>query len=385
MPKITAVEFFQFSAKHHNASRNWLLLKLLTDTPGLYGLGDASPMENDAEVRSIIQGWMPRYLIGKDPLDSEVIWTQLYQDMQARGGRLASTALSGVDISLWDIKGKILGQPIYKLLGGAQRKKIRVYANGWYSNPGAPELNGQEAKKVVAMGYTAMKFDPFGQHNYYTLSLKEAQLAEDRVSAVRDAVGPEVDILVEVHAKFNVATAVQLGRRLEKYRPMFFEEPVSPENISEMAEVRERVNIPIATGERLYTKFPFMQLLESKAADVFQPDIANAGGITELKKIAALAEAKHVTMAPHNVCSPVGAMAEFHLDATLVNFLIQEYHAEFYTSHYFDVTSGFPRQKGGFVELNDSPGLGLTLNEAEIAKHPPFARTDARGGSMRGI
>ena len=225
----------------------------------------------------------------------------------------------------------------------------------------------------------------FGQHNYYTISLKEAQLAEDRVAAVRDAVGPEVDILVEVHAKFNVATAVQLGKRLEKYRPMFFEEPVSQENVSEMAEVRSRLDIPIATGERLFTKFPFMQLLEAKAADVFQPDIANAGGITELKKIAAMAEAKHVTMAPHNVCSPVGAMAEFHLDATLVNFLIQEYHAEFYTPHYFDVVSGFPRQKDGYVELGDAPRLGLTLNESEIAKHPPFARTDSRGGTTRGI
>jgi galactonate dehydratase len=385
VPRITGVEFHRFSAKHHNASRNWLLLKLLTDQPGLHGLGDASPMENDAEVEAIIRGWAPRYLAGKDPLDSEVIWTQLYQDVQARGGRLATTALSGVDIAVWDLKGKILGQPVYRLLGGAQRKRIRVYANGWYTNPGTPGQNGEEAKKVVAMGYTAMKFDPFGQHNYYTISLAEAQLAEDRVAAVRQAVGPEVDILVEAHAKFNVATAVQLGKRLEKYRPLFYEEPTSPENIAEMAEVRRRVDIPIATGERLYTKFPFMQLLEAQAADVFQPDIANAGGITELKKISALAEAKHVTMAPHNVCSPVGAMAEFHLDATLVNFLIQEYHAEFYTPHYFTVTNGFPRQKDGYVELGDAPGLGLTLDEEEIKKHPPFPRTDARGGTMRGI
>jgi galactonate dehydratase len=385
VPTITGVEFFQFSARHHNANRNWLLLKLLTDQPGLHGLGDASPMENDAEVRALVQSWMGRYLLGKDPLDSEVIWTQLYQDVQARGGRLATTALSGVDIALWDLKGKILGLPVYRLLGGAQRRRIRVYANGWYTNPGRPEQNAEEARKVVAMGYTAMKFDPFGQHNYYTISLAEAQLAEDRVAAVREAVGPEVDILVEAHAKFNVATAIQLGKRLERYRPLWYEEPVPPENVSEMAEVRARVDIPIATGERLYTKFPFMQLLEARAADVFQPDIANAGGITELKKIAALAEAKHVTMAPHNVCSPVGAIAEMHLDATLVNFLIQEYHAEFYTPHYFDVTRGFPRQRDGYVELSDAPGLGLELDEAEIARHPPFARAEARGGAMRGI
>jgi galactonate dehydratase len=385
MATITGVEFFQFSAKHHNASRNWLVLKLLTDVSGLCGLGDASAMENDAEVRAMIQGWMSRYLIGKDPLDSELIWTQLYQDVQARGGRVATTALSGVDIAIWDLKGKILGQPVYRLLGGAQRSKIRVYANGWYTNPGTPVLNGEEARKVVAMGYTAMKFDPFGQQNYYTISLEEAQLAEDRVAAVRAAVGPNVDILVEAHAKFSVATAIQLGKRLEKYRPLWYEEPVSQENVFEMAEVRQRVDIPIATGERLYTKFPFAQLLHARAADVFQPDIANAGGITELKKIAAMAEAHHVMMAPHNVCSPVGAIAEMHLCASLVNFLIQEYHAEFYTEHYFTVLRGFPRQQGGYVTLSDAPGLGLELDEVEIAKHPPFARGDSRGGTMRGI
>ncbi len=383
--KITGVEFYRFSAKHFNASRNWLLVKLLTDDPEVYGLGDASPMRYDSEVISMIKQWMPLYLEGKDPLDSEVIWTTLYHDVSARGGRIATTALSGVDIALWDLKGKILGQPVYRLLGGAHSKKLRVYANGWYTNPGTPEQNAEEAKRVAAMGYTAMKFDPFGQDNYYTISASEAQLAEDRVSAVRDAVGPDVDILVEVHAKFCPATAIQLGKRLERYRPFWFEEPVSHENISELAEVRNRVDIPIATGERLYTKFPFMQIVEQQAADVLQPDIANAGGITELKKIAAIAEAKHVHIAPHNVCSSVGAMAEAHVGASAINFLILEYHAEFYTDHYFTVTKGFPRQKEGFIELSDSPGLGLTLDEEEIAKHPPFESITSSGGTVRGI
>jgi L-alanine-DL-glutamate epimerase-like enolase superfamily enzyme len=145
------------------------------------------------------------------------------------------------------------------------------------------------------------------------------------------------------------------------------------------------VDIPIATGERLYTKFPFAQIVEAHAADVLQPDIANAGGITELKKIAAIAEAKHINMAPHNVCSPVGAMAEFHLCASLINFLIQEYHAEFYTPHYFDVCPGFPRQQDGAVTLSDAPGLGLELDEAAIAAHPPLPRTSSRGGQIKGI
>jgi galactonate dehydratase len=383
--KITGVEFFRFSAKHFNASRNWLLIKLLTEDTSLYGLGDASPMRYDTEVISMIRQWMPLYLEGKDPLDSEVIWTTLYHDVNARGGRLASTALSGIDIALWDLKGKILGQPVYRLLGGAHREKLRVYANGWYTNPGTPEKNAEEAKRVVKMGYTAMKFDPFGQRNYYTISPAEAQLAEDRVAAVREAVGPKVDIIVEAHAKFCPAAAIQMGKRLEKYRPFWYEEPVSQENISELVEVRNRVDIPISTGERLYTKYPFMQIVEQQAADVLQPDIANAGGITELKKIAAIAEAKHVHVAPHNVCSPVGAMAEAHFGASAINFLILEYHAEFYTEHYFTVTEGFPRQKEGYIELEQTPGLGLTLNEEEIAKHPPFEKVSSSGGTVRGI
>ncbi|MEX1018940.1 MAG: mandelate racemase/muconate lactonizing enzyme family protein [Litorilinea sp.] len=385
MPAITGVEFREFSAKHHNASRNWLIVKLNTDAPGVFGLGDASPMEDHAEVKGLIRNFVETYLVGEDPLDHEVHWSTLYHNPHARGGRLASTAISGIDIALWDIKGKLLDQPVYKLLGGAYRKQIRVYANGWYTNPGTPEQNGEEARRVVDMGYTAMKFDPFGQDNFYKISLAEAQLAEDRVAAVREAVGPHVDILVEAHAKFNTATAIQLGQRLEAYRPLVYEEPVSEENIAELRNVRDRVNIPIATGERLYTKFPFAQIVEAHAADVLQPDIANAGGITELKKIATIAEAKHITVAPHNVCSPVGAIAEMHLCAAILNFEIQEYHAEFYTGHYFTVFDGFPRQQDGYVTVPDAPGLGLTLNEDEMAAHPPLARPTARGGRRKGI
>jgi galactonate dehydratase len=385
MPAITGVEFRQFSAAHHNAQRNWLVVKLTTDDPAIYGLGDASPMINEDEVKLLINGFVERYLVGKDPLDTEVHWTTIYHDAQARGGRLATTALSGLDIALWDIKGKVLGRPVYQLLGGAHRTRIRVYANGWYTNPGTPAQNAEEARRVVDMGYTALKFDPFGQRNYYKISLEEAQLAQDRVAAVREAVGPYVDILVEAHAKFDVMNAIQLGKRLEPYRPLFYEEPVSEENIAELLQVRQKVNIPIATGERLYTKFPFARIVEAHAADVLQPDIANAGGITELKKIAIIAEAKHITMAPHNVCSPVGALAEMHLDASIINFEIQEYHAEFYTAHYFTVFDNFPRQQDGYVTLSDAPGLGLEINEAEIAAHPPLKRVSARGGTVKGI
>lgn len=385
MPAITGVEFREFSARHSNASRNWLVVVLRTDDPNVYGLGDASPMQHHEEVKLLARTFTEKYLVGKDPLDSEVLWTTIYQDAYGRGGRFATTALSGLDIAMWDIKGKLLGLPVYKLLGGAFVDKVRVYANGWYSNPGTPHQNADEARRVVDMGYTAMKFDPFGQGNYYRMSAAEAQMAEDRVAAVRQAVGPDVDILIEAHAKFNVMTAIQLGLRLAPYRPLFYEEPVSPENISELLQVRDKVDIPIATGEKLYTKFPFAQIVEAHAADVLQPDIMNAGGITELKKIAVIAEAKHITMAPHNVCSPVGAQAELHLDVSINNFEIQEYHAEFYTEHYFTVFDGFQRPVDGFVSLTDAPGLGLEMNEDEIAAHPRMAATSSSGGKRSGI
>ena len=367
--KITGIKTHILSSQHHNAKRNWLLLRLTTDE-GVEGLGEASMLSNEPLVAQLLEDWVEAYLVGKDPLHHEVHWTRMYHDNMGRGGRMFSTALSGIDLALWDLRGKALGVPVYELLGGPFSDRIRVYANGWYTNPGTPEQNADEARRVVKMGYTAMKFDPFGQHNYYTISPEEADLAEDRVAAVREAVGPNVEILVEVHARFNVYTAIHLGQRLEKYRPFWFEEPVSYENVSEMAQVRSRVNIPIATGERLYLKFPFYELIKAEAVDILQPDMCNAGGITELKKIAAIAESQHVMMAPHNTNAAVGTVASLHLDASLTNFLIQEYHAEFYEPHYFEVFDGMPRQQNGYVELPSGPGLGLTLNEDILAARP---------------
>ena len=377
--KITGVKTNIFSSQHRNAKRNWLLLRLTTDE-GLVGIGEASMLGYDPIVAQLIEEWVEAYLVGQNPLHHEHHWIRMYQDNIGRGGRLFSTALSGIDLALWDLKGKIAGMPVYELLGGPFQDKIRVYANGWYTTPGTPEQNAEEAKRVVEMGYTAMKFDPFGRDSYLTISPEEAQLTEDRVAAVREAVGPNVDILVEVHAKFNVYTAIKMGKRLEQYRPFWFEEPTSQENVSEMAQVRREVNIPIATGERLYLKHPFYELIKHEAVDILQPDICNAGGITELKKIAAIAESQHVMMAPHNTNASVGTVASMHLDLSMPNFLIQEYHAEFYEPHYFEVLDGLPRQKDGYVELSDKPGFGLTFNEEVVNAHPYIPLGQGRRG-----
>ncbi len=383
--KITEIDFKRFSAKHHNASRNWLIPIIKTENPEIFGLGDASSLGDDNRIIDETKYLFEQFFKGNDPLDSEALWLNAYNNSMQRGGRISSTALSGIDIALWDIKGKILNLPIYKLLGGSFRKKLMVYANGWYTNPGSPEQNAKESTKVINMGYKALKFDPFGQKNFYTLSKEEFFLSENRIKAVREAVGENIEILIEGHAKFNVMTAVKISEMLKKYKPLFFEEPVSEENISELVNLRQHTNTSIATGERLYTKFPFAEIVEKNAADVLQPDIANAGGITELKKISIIAEPKHITIAPHNTCSPVGAIAEMHLSKSIPNFEIMEYHAEFYSPHYFKVFDGFPRQKEGYVTLSDKPGLGLELNEKEIKKHAPFNATNARGGAIKTI
>ena len=385
MIRITSLEFRRFSAKHHNASRNWLIPVIKTDDPNIFGIGDASSLGDDERIIDEIKYLFDKYLIDNDALESEKLWLSMYNNSMQRGGRISSTAISGIDIALWDIKGKFLQKPIYTLLGGSLREKIMVYANGWYTNPGTPDQNYKEAKKVVSMGYKALKFDPFGQKNFYRLSKEEFDLSEKRISKVRDAVGEFVEILIEGHAKFNIMNAVKISNMIQKYNPLFFEEPVSEERIDELVELRKHTNISIATGERLYTKFPFASIVEMNAADVLQPDIANAGGITELKKISIIAEAKHITIAPHNTCSPVGAVAEMHLSKSIPNFEIMEYHAEFYSPHYFKVFKGFPRQKNGFIRLSDKPGLGLELNEKEIKKHPPFKSTDAKGGAIKTI
>ena len=378
--KITGLKINIFSSQHKNAKRNWLIVRIQTDE-GIEGIGEASMLSQDPIVASLLEEWAENYLVGKNPMNGELHWTRLHQDNLGRGGRLFSTALSGIDIALWDLRGKILDVPVYELLGGPYSQRLRVYANGWYTTPGTPEQNAEEAKKVVAMGYTAMKFDPFGKIAHTTITPEEAQLSEDRVAAVREAVGPNVDILVEVHARFNVYTAVHLANRIEKYNPFWFEEPVSQENVSEMKQVRSRINIPVATGERLYLKFPFFELVRNEAVDILQPDICNAGGITELKKIAGMAEAQHIMMAPHNTNSAVGTVASMHLDAAMPNFLIQEYHAEFYEPHYFEVIEGLPRQKEGYVDLPSGPGLGIRLNEELMNSHPYLPL----GMSERGI
>jgi galactonate dehydratase len=286
--------------------------------------------------------------------------------------------MSAIDEALWDIKGKALGVPVYELLGGKCWDRLRVYANGWYRGRASPEEYAEAAQQVVADGYTAMKFDPFavdpqGEWNYPLRALDpdRADLAYDRVKAVREAVGPKVDILVEVHGNLGTTSAIQMGKRLEELKPFFYEEPVDAMNVECMRKVSEYVDIPIAAGERLYTRYGFRAYIEQQVLDILQPDIGLAGGITETKKIATYAETYDLHVQPHNCAGPVATAAAVQLDACMTNFIIQEWFPYRPDDHYSWVVHALEHEVvDGYYTLADTPGLGIELDEDAIAEYP---------------
>ena len=235
-------------------------------------------------------------------------------------------ALSGIEQALWDIIGKKLGVPVYQLLGGACRDKIRVYANGWYGGAKDPEDYATMAMEVVEEGFTALKFDPFpGPWRLY-VDKEVEEAAVDNIAAVRGAVGDKVDILIEVHRRLSPMNAVRVAKQVERFRPFWYEEPVPSENLKALAEVREQIDIPVVTGEALYGKAAFREVFEARAADIINPDVANCGGILELKEIAAMAEPHYVAVSPHNYNSTSVALAStVQVSACIPNFLITEY------------------------------------------------------------
>jgi len=353
--KITGIETHYAAA----SGRPWILVKVLTDE-GVYGWGEATLEGKEHTVIAAV-GELARYLVGRDPSRIEQHWHEMYRGAFWVGGPVLNSAISGVEHALWDIKGKVLGAPVYELLGGKCRDRIRAYANGWFRQGMSAEATAARALEVVAMGYTAIKWDPFEQAGLF-IDTATADAAVANVRAVREAVGPNVDLCIEVHGRFSPANAIRIGKRLEEFNPFFYEEPIPPENIDALALVARAVNIPIATGERLFTKWGFKELFERQAAAVVQPDICHAGGILELKKIAAMAEVHYVGFAPHNPNGPICTAASIQVDACIPNFLIQEF-----------VISDEPLRSqlqqepiriiDGYFEIPNRPGLGVEINE----------------------
>ncbi len=351
--------------------RDLLFVKVETDE-GLVGLGETRPLNRTDTVMAYLAEAGPRYALGQDPFEVERLVQTMFRGDFGRAGEIVMTGIALLEVACWDIMGKALNQPVYRLLGGAVRDKIKAYANGWYTVERSPEEFYKAAQAAVAKGYRALKFDPFGA-GFYELDRSEKNRVIALVEAVRAAVGPQVEILVEMHGRFNPATAIEMARELAPFKPGWYEEPVPPENLAALKKVAEAVaplGIPVATGERLHTSFEYRELFELQAADIIQPDISHFGGLLNTKKLAAWAEAYYILVAPHNVGGPVSTAAALHLAACTPNFKIQEHFNDFADSYVLDAAPGLPKVIDGYFALPQGPGLGLTLDEAVIAAHP---------------
>lgn len=345
---------------------NWVFVKVYTDE-GIDGVGEATLEYKEKALLGAVEH-IKEYLVGKDPHDIERHWHTVYRDAYWRGGAVLMSALSAVECALWDILGKSLGVPVYQLLGGKVREKVRIYVNGWFAGAKEPEEFGKKASEAVARGVTAMKWDPFGK-SYLEISNRELDKALRCVDEVRRAVGSEADLLIEGHGRFNLPTAVKIAKELEPFKPMFFEEPVPPDNLDALREVKERSPVSVSAGERLYTRWDYRKMFDLMAADYIQPDVSHAGGIMELKKIAAEAECRYMAFAPHNPSGPVANAATLQLAACCENFTILEimYSDVVYRK---EVTDEKLIYHDGYLEIPDKPGLGIEINEDECAKHP---------------
>ena len=347
-------------------SRNWLIVRVHTDA-GITGIGEAFPIGPDraiAETVAYFQSWIE----GWDPFDIERVWHELYAGSRFPTGSIITSAISGIDQALWDIKGRALGVPVYELLGGKVRDRIRVYQSPEGETPAA--LADDARRLVERYGFTALKIGPFAAAADTWPWSRQVDSAEERLAAVRDAVGPDIDIGVDPHAKiFEPVRALEMAERLKPHRPMFFEEPVRPENFEALAKLTAKSPIPIATGEAVFTKFQFRDLLATGAADIIQPDVAATGGLTEMKKIAAMAEAHYVSVAPHNPLGPLASTTNVHFAATAPNFLVLEYHADDVGLR-AEILHEPLKLEDGYVVLPDAPGLGVELNEEVFEKYP---------------
>jgi galactonate dehydratase len=356
------------------AWRNLTFVKVETDE-GLTGVGEARSLNKDDALLGYLNEAVPRYVLGADPFEIERLVQGMYRGDFGRAGEIAMTGIAVIEMACWDIMGKALNQPVYRLLGGAVRERIPAYANGWYTVERTPQEFHAAACRAVAKGYQALKFDPFGA-GLYELGRAEKLRTIALVEAVRDAVGPDVEILVEMHGRFNPVTAVDMINALAPYQPGWFEEPVPPENLPALKKVCDAVSqkgIPIATGERIHTLYEYRELFELRAADIIQPDITHLGGLLNTKKLAAWADAYYILVAPHNVGGPVSTAAALHLAACTPNFKIQEHFNDFCEPYVKQAAPGNPEVLDGCFPLPSGPGLGVTLDEEIFRAHPKQA------------
>jgi galactonate dehydratase len=357
----------------HAYRTNWVFVRVYTDD-GVYGVGEATLEYKELAVVAALKELEP-LLQRTDPRNIERFWHDAYRDSYWRSGPVLSSALSAVEMALWDIKGKLLGVPVYELLGGKVRDHVPCYANGWFAPAKTPEEFAEKARLAVDKGYAALKWDPFGAA-WLTLSRRELTRALDCVAAVKDAVGDAADIIIEGHGRFDVPTALRVAQALAPFGPLWFEEPLPPEHLEGLAELKRRVAVPISAGERLSSRWQSRTLFEIGAADLVQPDVSHAGGIGELKRIADMAEVRHLAFCPHNPSGPVANAATLQLAACCPTFWLLETMSTDVPWRKEICTESVRFENGG-MSIPDAPGLGVDIVPEAIEKYP-YERRELR-------
>ena len=347
-----------------NPWKNWIYVKLETDE-GLYGWGECTGGLSTATEKGMLEELRSR-VIGLDPTNVTAVTDFLRKTLFLSSG---GGAVSGIEMACWDIIAKKANQPLWQLFGGKVRPRIRCYANGWYQGPREPEAFAERAVQIVEMGYTALKFDPFGKA-YKFMSASEERFAMKIVGAVRKAVGDDVDLMIEAHDRFNQTEAIRIGQMLEEYHPFWYETPVLSDNFERINEVARRVRIPVICGERTSQPREIAKLLSGGAIDIVNPEILGCGGITGLLDCFAIARGFDAYVAPHNAQSPFCTAVNIHIGITQPNLLIQECFDDSSAAWTDEVLSGYPKVVNGYIEPTDLPGIGVEINEDEALKHP---------------
>ncbi len=351
-----------------NPWKNWLFVRLDTDQPGLYGIGEGTLNAFAKTVEAAVHELTPRFE-GMDPFQVETIYQRMVRDVYSEGGQIHMNAVAAVETACWDIIGKATGRPIYDLIGGQCHDRLLAYANGWYAGDRTPEVFAERAAAVVARGYRALKFDPFGA-NWRTMTPAERTLSIDIVRAVREQVRPDVQIMIEGHCRFSVGEAVWVGPQLAEFAPTWFEEPTPHQHIGQIAEVAHKIGVPVATGESLTSTHQFAELMAHNAISIFQPEPGNMGGIWKTRQVAAMADAHYGVIAPHNAQGPLSTASCIHISASSPNLLVQELFDEFNVDWEREIVDHPVELEDGYIVVPDRPGLGVDLNWAEIEKHP---------------
>jgi galactonate dehydratase len=350
--------------------RELTFVELVTND-GRRGLAEVRMVNKTDTLVACISELADRHVVGSDPFDRETLAFNIQRAEYGRPGEITQSALAAFDIACWDLVGQELGVPVWKLLGGKYRDRVRAYANGWYQTDRSPGALAANARNVVARGYTALKVDPFGSARM-ALQPAERRRSVELVAAVREAVGPDIEIMIEMHGRFSPAAAAEIAAELDPYAPAWLEEPVSFDSPAGLARVRSATQRPIATGERTHLLADFRPIVEQGVVDIIQADLTHFGGFTGMQRLAGWAEAYELPLAPHNVCGPVGTAANVHFAVATPNHLILEHFNDFADAWVSELVDAAPvvDPSDGCFHVPTAPGLGLRLNHTACAEHP---------------